>query len=48
MAYYYDHQEEIDRNTAESRVWVEQMKNNTPPSPLQVKIESNSRISNLG
>jgi uncharacterized protein (DUF433 family) len=32
MGYYYDHQEEIDRHTAESKAFVEQMKRNIPPS----------------
>jgi uncharacterized protein (DUF433 family) len=27
-AYYYDHKEEIDHHTAESRAWVEQIKHN--------------------
>ena len=38
MAYYYDHQKEIDRHTTESRVWVEEMRKNTPPSPLQERL----------
>lgn len=38
MAYYYDHQEEIDLQTAQSRAWVEEMRKNTPPSPLQAKL----------
>jgi uncharacterized protein (DUF433 family) len=29
MAYYYDKKEEIDRHTAKSRAWVEQMKHNS-------------------
>jgi hypothetical protein len=43
MAYYYDHQEEIDHHTAESRAWVEQMRQNNPPSPLQAKLNLISR-----
>ena len=38
MAYYYDHREEIDRRTAESRARVEELKRNSPPSPLQEKL----------
>ncbi len=40
MAYYYDHQEEIDQHTAESRAWVEEMMKNTPPSPLQERLRA--------
>ncbi|MEM7590199.1 MAG: DUF433 domain-containing protein [Cyanobacteria bacterium P01_A01_bin.83] len=40
MAYYYDHKSEIDRQTAESRVWVEEIRNNTPPSPLEVRLRA--------
>lgn len=39
MAYYYDHKEEIDRQTAESQVWVEEMKRHTPPSPLAARLK---------
>ena len=38
MAYYYDHREEIDRHTAESEVLVEEMRRNSPPSPLQERL----------
>ncbi|CAC5341451.1 MULTISPECIES: DUF433 domain-containing protein [Planktothrix] len=38
MTYYYDHREEIDRRTAESRARVEELKRNSPPSPLQEKL----------
>ncbi len=40
MAYYYDHKKEIDRHTAESRAWVEEMMKNTPPSPLQERLRA--------
>jgi hypothetical protein len=40
MTYYYDHREEIDRRTAESRILVEQLKRNSPPSPLQEKLRA--------
>jgi len=40
IAYYYDHREEIDRHTAESEAYVEQMKRNSPPSPLQEKLRA--------
>jgi uncharacterized protein (DUF433 family) len=39
MAYYYDHKENIDRHTAESRAFVEQMRQNSPPSPLQERLK---------
>jgi pyrroloquinoline quinone (PQQ) biosynthesis protein C len=40
IAYYYDHREEMDRHTAESEAYVEQMKRNSPPSPLQEKLRA--------
>ncbi len=39
LAYYYDHQEEIERQTAESQAFVEQLNQKTPPSPLQEKLK---------
>lgn len=40
IAYYYDHREEIDRHTAETEAYVEKMKRNSPPSPLQEKLRA--------
>ena len=40
MAYYYDHKSEIDRQTSESRAWVEEMKRNTPESPLAARLKA--------
>ena len=40
MAYYYDRREEIDRHTAESRAKVEELKRNSPPSPLEAKFKA--------
>lgn len=40
MTYYYDRREEIDRRTAESRKLVEELKRNSPPSPLQEKLRA--------
>lgn len=40
MAYYYDHQEEIDRHRAEGEAFVEEMRRNSPPSPLQEKLKA--------
>lgn len=40
MAYYYDHREEIDRHTAESEGMVEEMRRNSPPSPLQERLRA--------
>ena len=40
IAYYYDHKKEIDRHTAESRAWVEKMRQNTPPSPLKERLRA--------
>ncbi len=37
MAYYYDHQQEIDRHTAESEAFVEEFKRKNP-SRLQEKL----------
>ena len=38
MTYYYDRREEIDRHTAESRAIVEELKRNSPLSPLPEKL----------
>jgi uncharacterized protein (DUF433 family) len=40
MAYYYDHREEIERHTAESEGLVEEMKRNSPPSPLEARLKA--------
>jgi len=40
MAYYYDHKEEIDRQTLVSKAWVEEIKRNTPESPLGAKLKA--------
>ena len=40
MAYYYDYKSEIDRKTAESRAWVEEMRKNTPQSPLEARLRA--------
>ncbi len=40
MAYYYDHREEIDLHTAESEALVEEMRRNSPPSPLQERLRA--------
>ena len=40
MGYYYDHKSEIDRQTAESRAWVEEMEKNTPQSPLADRLKA--------
>jgi uncharacterized protein (DUF433 family) len=38
MTYYYEHREEIDRRTAESDAFVEELKRKSPPSRLQEKL----------
>lgn len=38
MTYYYDNREEIDRRTAESDAFVEELKRQSPPSRLQEKL----------
>ncbi|MDJ0708556.1 MAG: DUF433 domain-containing protein [Leptolyngbyaceae cyanobacterium MO_188.B28] len=40
MSYYYDHRAEIDRHTAESEILVEEMRRNSPPSPLQERLRA--------
>ena len=40
MAYYYDHKAEIDRQTAESKAWVERLQKNTPESPLAPRLKA--------
>lgn len=39
MAYYYDHQTEIDRSIAEDRAFAENFRDNNP-SPLRAKLQS--------
>ena len=39
ISYYYDHQEEIERHTAESQAFVEKLKQKNTPSPLQEKLK---------
>ena len=34
LAYYWDHQEELDQDIAQRRARVEQLRRTTPPSPL--------------
>jgi uncharacterized protein (DUF433 family) len=38
MTYYYDHREEIDRRTSEADAFVEELKRNSPLSPLQERL----------
>jgi uncharacterized protein (DUF433 family) len=38
MTYYYENREEIDRRTAESDAFVEELKRQSPPSRLQEKL----------
>ncbi len=40
MTYYYARRAEIDLHTAESRMRVEELKRNSPPSPLQQKLRA--------
>jgi uncharacterized protein (DUF433 family) len=40
MAYYYDHREEIERHTAEIEGLVEEMKRNSPLSPLEARLKT--------
>jgi uncharacterized protein (DUF433 family) len=42
MAYYYDHQSEIDRNIEEDRAFAEAFRQNNP-SPLKEKLEALAR-----
>jgi len=39
MAYYYDHQAEIDQNIAADQAFAEAFRNNNP-SPLRAKLQS--------
>ena len=39
MAYYYDNQQEIERQTAETEAFVAELKRKTPPSPLENKFK---------
>ena len=40
MAYYYDHRAEIDGRSAMGDAFVEELKRNSPPSPLQEKLRA--------
>lgn len=40
MAYYYDHRDEIERDRAESEALVEEMRRNSPPSPLEARLKA--------
>lgn len=40
MVYYYDHRAEIDDRTAMGDAFVEELKRNSPPSPLEEKLRA--------
>ena len=40
MAYYYDHQEEIESHTAASEALVDEMRRNSPPSPIDARLKA--------
>ena len=40
MAYYYDHRAEIDGRSAMGDAFVEELKRNSPPSPLEEKLKA--------
>jgi len=40
MAYYYDHRAEIDGRSAMGDAFVEELKRNSPPSPLEEKLRA--------
>ncbi len=40
MAYYYEHREEIDRRTVAGEEFVEELRRNLPPSPLEAKLRA--------
>ena len=42
IAYYYDHQEEIDRSIADDRAFAEAFRNNNP-SPLRARLQALKR-----
>lgn len=43
MAYYYDHREMIDRSIEDDEAFVEAMRKNSQPSPLQAKRDAMRR-----
>ena len=42
LAYYWDHQEELDHDIARRRAGVEELRRTTPPSPLIARLKSQS------
>jgi uncharacterized protein (DUF433 family) len=40
MAYYFDHQEEIDGEIAEEQRMIEAWRKNTPPSPVELRLRA--------
>lgn len=40
MAYYFDHQEEIDGEIGEEQRLIEEWRQNTPPSPVEQRLRA--------
>jgi uncharacterized lipoprotein YehR (DUF1307 family) len=47
MSYYYDNQQEIKRQTAESEAFVEGLRRKNYPSPLEKKLQANATLNRL-
>jgi uncharacterized protein (DUF433 family) len=44
LAYYWDHKDELDRKWADDDAWVEEMRRQAPPSPLQEKLKRRQQV----
>lgn len=44
MAYYFDHQAEIDAEIAEEQKLIEEWRKNTPPSPFWLRMKAQGLI----
>jgi uncharacterized protein (DUF433 family) len=42
LAYYWDHQDELDQDIARRRARVEELRRTTPPAPLIARLRSKS------
>jgi uncharacterized protein (DUF433 family) len=44
LAYYWDHKDDLDAKWADDDAWVEEMRRQAPPSPLQEKLKQRQKI----
>jgi uncharacterized protein (DUF433 family) len=43
LAYYWDHQTELDADIAQRLASIEQLRQTTPPTPLEVRLQAKGR-----